>query len=209
MILRESNVGIHISEVRVTGPYVDFPRGNPALVTGLKDFNIRFLFTPEEVDLTRLLSIITPSKDKYENDSDILMILFFDSDKKGSVLRVTIASASINVSDIDRMKLFQDLGNEMAKLSTVTKYLPEDDRPGILTLAEVKHLDGRVMVNERIGYVGLILSSVPICACGLATTFRDGNGQNLIKPWGRDLDRRSHRAATIGSITYDYGKDDW
>lgn len=180
MILRESNVGIHISEVRVTGPYVDFPRGNPALVTELKDFNIRFLFTPEEVDLTRLLSIITPSKDKYENDSDILIDTLLRQRQKGSVLRVTVASASINVSDVDRMKLFQDLGNEMAKLSTVTKYLPEDDRPGILTLAEVKHFDGRVMVNERIGYVNLSCQASQFAHVGLPPLFAMEIGKILL-----------------------------
>ena len=180
MILRESNVGMHISEIRVTGPYVDFPRDNPTLVTELKDFNIRFLFTPEEVDLTRLLSIITPSKDKYENDSDILIDTLLRQRQKGSVLRVTIAGASISVSDIDRMKLFQDLGNEMAKLSTVTKYLPEDDRPGILTLAEVKHFDGRVMVNERIGYVGLSCQASQFAHVGLPPLFAMEIGKILL-----------------------------
>lgn len=180
MILRESNVGMHISEIRVTGPYVDFPRDNPALVTELKDFNIRFLFTPEEADLTRLLSIITPSKDKYENDSDILIDTLLRQRQKGSVLRVTIAGASINVSDIDRMKLFQDLGNEMAKLSTVTRYLPEDDRPGILTLAEVKHFDGRVMVNARIGYVDLSCQASQFTHVGLPPLFAMEIGKILL-----------------------------
>ncbi|OCK85551.1 hypothetical protein K432DRAFT_421693 [Lepidopterella palustris CBS 459.81] len=171
MIIRESNFGLQITDIRISGPYTNFPRDHPAFVTEIKDFNVRFLFTPEEVDLTRLLSIITPSKDKYENDSDILIDTLLRQRRKGSVIRVAIASLSINVSDVDRLRLFQDLGIEMARLSTVTKYLPEDDRPGILTLASIKQFDANVMVNERIGNIELICQASQFAHVGLPPLF--------------------------------------
>ncbi|KAF2803045.1 uncharacterized protein BDZ99DRAFT_503439 [Mytilinidion resinicola] len=171
MVVRGSNVRIVISDIQLTGPFLEFTRDEPPFITEIKDLNITFLFSPEEVDLTRLLSIITPSKDKYENDSDILIDTLLRQRRKGSVIRVNIAGLGVRMSDLGCLEIFQDLSIELARLSTVTKYLPEDDRPGILTLGAIKQLEGSVMVNEKIGFVDLKCYSTQFAHVGLPPLF--------------------------------------
>ncbi|KAF2496737.1 hypothetical protein BU16DRAFT_340567 [Lophium mytilinum] len=171
MVVRGSNVRVAISDIQLTGPFLEVIRDEPPFIAEIKDLNITFLFSPEEVDLTRLLSIITPSKDKYENDSDILIDTLLRQRRKGSVIRVNVAGLGVRMSDLGCLETFQDLGIELARLSTVTKYLPEDDRPGILTLCAIKQLEGSVMVNERIGFVDLKCYSTQFAHVGLPPLF--------------------------------------
>lgn len=165
--VRDSNVRLKISEVQLSGPYVDASQVGPPLIVEVKGTTINFLFTPEEQDLTRLISMITPSKDPYENNEDILIDTLLRQRRKGSVLRAEVTSVAVRVSDLGQLKTFEALGAEIAKLSKVTKYLPDDDRPGILTLAMVQHFDASVMVNDKIGDISALLQDASLAHVGV------------------------------------------
>ena len=169
--VRESNVRLKISEVHLSGPYVDeLQKGAPLLVE-IRGTTVNFLFAPEETDLARLISMITPSKDPYENNDDILIDTLLRQRRKGSVLRVEVGEVGVRLSDLQEMSTFEALGAELARLSKVTKYLPDDDRPGLLTLASVKKFDAGVAVNDKLGDVSISLLDASVAHVGVPALF--------------------------------------
>lgn len=165
--VRESNVRLKISEIQLLGPYVDAGQMGTPLVVEVRGTTINFLFAPEETDLARLISLITPSKDPYENNDDILIDTLLRQRRKGSVLRVEVAEVGFRISDLQQMRTFEALGAELASLSKVTKYLPDDDRPGLLTLASVKRFDARIAINEQLGDITVALENVAVAHVGV------------------------------------------
>src|SRR5690606_26212433 len=73
--------------------------------------------------------------------------------RKGPVLCVTIGSVRIDAGQLQQLNCLPGLADDLAKLGTVAKYLPDDDRPGLLTLGRIKNLDARVDVGGRFGAV--------------------------------------------------------
>lgn len=167
IVAREKAVAVQIDEAKLRGPIIYSYTGNPPLVVGLDNARLDYLYTPEETDLTRLVSLICPSKDKYEDDDDILLDTLLRQRKKGSLIRLGVSGVRFDVFDPEGIEPFHCLSEEMAKLATVAKYLPEDDRPGILILASVKHFDLRAIVSERIGTVQLACQDSQIAYVGL------------------------------------------
>jgi autophagy-related protein 2 len=165
--MRASNVRLKVSEMKLSGPYVDTLQSGTPLVVELRGTTVNFLFAPEEADLARLISMITPSKDPYENNDDILIDTLLRQRRKGSVLRAEVSELDVRVSDLQQMKTFEALGAELARLSKVTKYLPDDDRPGLLSLASVKKLDARIAINEQLGDVSIALNDAAVAHVGV------------------------------------------
>ncbi|KAI8933639.1 hypothetical protein NX059_009363 [Plenodomus lindquistii] len=165
--VRESNVRLKVSEIHLLGPYVEAGQTGTPLVVEIRGTTVNFLFAPEETDLARLISLITPSKDPYENDDDILIDTLLRQRRKGSVLRIEVAEVGLRITDLRQMKTFEALGAELASLSKVTKYLPDDDRPGLLTLASVRRFDARVALNEQIGDVMVVLENAAVAHVGV------------------------------------------
>jgi autophagy-related protein 2 len=169
--VRQGNVRMKISEIQLSGPYSHSTQNTVPLLVDIRDTEVTFLFAPQEEDLTRLISMITPSKDPYENDGDILIDTLLRQRRKGSVVRVELAHVGLRMSELDHLQTLEALGAEISKLSKVTKYLPDDDRPGILTLAVVHNLHANVMVNERIGEVSVSCRDAQVAHVGLPTLF--------------------------------------
>jgi autophagy-related protein 2 len=171
LAVRQGGIRFKVSEVMLSGPYVDASQVAASLMVEIRGTTVNFLFTPEEVDLSRLISMITPSKDPYENDEDILIETLLRQRRKGSVLRAEVASVGIRVSDFAQLQTFEALGAEIARLSKVTKYLPDDDRPGLLVLTAVQQFDVSFMVNERLGDVSISLHSASLAHVGVPALF--------------------------------------
>ncbi|KAL4780588.1 autophagy-related protein 2 [Aspergillus varians] len=152
IVSRFEGIALQIDKAKVSGPLsLHDSRDAPAKVS-LNNIRVEYLYTPKEPDLDRLLSLITPSKDKYDEDDDIMLDTLFRQRKQGSVLRVTVAGAKAVVTRPDLGPL-QQLGDELGRLSNVAKYLPEDDRPGILTLALIRNFEVRLHVGGQIGAI--------------------------------------------------------
>jgi autophagy-related protein 2 len=166
-VYREQAASVRFSgAIRLSGPYLDGKNTAPAHVD-LMGLWIHYLFTPQEQDLERLLSLITPSKDKYDNDDDILVETLLRQRRKGACLRLTIDDAKVKVDDLDSLDRLQALNKQVARLSAVTKYLPEDERPGLLSLVRVKNVDFRVPVNERFGILQIAFRELQCAHVGL------------------------------------------
>ncbi|KAI1147134.1 ATG C terminal domain-containing protein [Nemania diffusa] len=152
LVSREEGLGVGISKIQLTGPYVRQSMGNPPVHAVITNTRIEFLTAPKDTDLERLLELIIPSKHKFDKSDDEIMVdTLLRQRRKGSVLRVNIDDIDINVEKIQRLQILPTLGEDIARLSTVAKYLPEDDRPGLLTLALVRNLDVTVAADGKIG----------------------------------------------------------
>ena len=150
IVSRFEGIGIQIDKAKLLGPLLDDLADAPAKIT-LNNIRVEFLFAPKEPDLDRLLKLITPSQDKYEEEDDIMLDTLLRQRRQGSVLRVTVAGVKAVISDISGLEPLSSLGVELSRLSNVTKYLPEDDRPGILTLVLIRELDGHVHIGGDVG----------------------------------------------------------
>ena len=149
-IYREQGAVATIEQLLLAGPYV-IREDDAPLSVDLSTLRVEYLFSPQDKDLERLLSLLTPSKDKYDNDDDILIDTLLRQRKKGAVARASLNSVKLKCDDWSCLSTLSTLGNEMGKLSAVAKYLPEDERPGLLILVRVKDLEAQLPVNERFG----------------------------------------------------------
>lgn len=165
--MREGNVRLKVSEMHLSGPYLDLDQPGAPLLVDVRGTTVNFLFAPEESDLARLISMITPSKDPYENNDDILIDTLLRQRRKGSVLRIEVSEVGIRISDLQQMQMFDALWTEISRLLRVTKYLPDDDRPGILTLATIQQLDTSAVINEQLGDVTLSLRKASLAHVGV------------------------------------------
>ncbi|RAL07416.1 putative autophagy regulatory protein Atg2 [Aspergillus homomorphus CBS 101889] len=153
VVSRSQGLKIQIDRAKLSGPWsLKFDRDPPATVN-LTDIRFEYFFAPEENDLDRLLALITPSKDKYDEDDDIMLDTLFRQRKQGSVLRVTIGGTKAIISRAAEMDSLAQLGDEISRLSNVAKYLPEDDRPGVLTLILVREFEVQTHLGGKVGVI--------------------------------------------------------
>ncbi|CRG87749.1 Autophagy-related protein 2 [Talaromyces islandicus] len=162
VVSRFEGIGIQIDKGELSGPYlIDDGDDAPAKVT-LGNIRVEYLFSPREVDLDRLLSLLTPSQDKYEEDDDIMLDTLLRQRRQGAVLRVTVTTLNLFISGVHGLHPLTSLPNEVAKLSNVAKYLPEDDRPGMMTLALIREFETQVHVGGKIGNLNAISHDVEV-----------------------------------------------
>ena len=160
LVSRTEGLGLQVDRLNITGPYLQNASREPSTAVKLSNFRIEYLSMPKEKDLDRLLALLSPSKDEYERDDDILLDTLLRQRRQGGVVRATVESLEGVLSDLDDLQCLAVLFEDLKKLSTVTKYLPEDDRPGILTLILVRHLRLKIQVNHSFGSATLVLKDL-------------------------------------------------
>ncbi|KAI6832835.1 hypothetical protein KC340_g6869 [Hortaea werneckii] len=165
-IYREQGAIATVEHVILAGPLISHAAETPVTID-LTTVRLEYLLSPGDKDLERLLSLLTPSKDKYDTDDDILLDTLIRQRKKGGLLRAAIGSTKVKISSLDFFSTLSSLGDELSKLAAVAKYLPEDDRPGLLTLVRVKELQAQLPVNERFGKVQSVCSDLHLAHVGL------------------------------------------
>ncbi|KAJ5679832.1 hypothetical protein N7462_008076 [Penicillium macrosclerotiorum] len=162
IISRFEGIGIQIDKAKLSGPHpLEDSSDGPGKIT-LTNIRVEYLFAPKEVDLDRLLTLITPSKDKYDDDDDIMLDTLLRQRRQGSVLRVTVAGMKTIISNTADLGYLSSLGHELGRLSNVTKYLPEDDRPGLLTLTLIREFEARIQVGSDVGDINAHLANVEV-----------------------------------------------
>ncbi|KAJ5976277.1 hypothetical protein N7481_009984 [Penicillium waksmanii] len=162
IVSRFELLGLAIDRAELRGPIrLDGTRDAPAKVI-LDGIRVEFLSAPKENDLGRLLTLITPSKNKYDDDDDILLDTLLRQRKQGSVLRLAVTRMKATISNIEDLASLSSLGQEMGRLSNVTKYLPEDDRPGILTLTMIREFEALVHVGGEVGDLNAYLTDAEV-----------------------------------------------
>ena len=160
IVSRFEGIGVQVDKARLEGPFsLGDPSDAPAEMT-LSNIRVEFLFAPKELDLDRLLTLITPSQDKYDDDDDIMVDTLLRQRRQGSVLRTTVGALETSVFNLDGLSRFSSLATELGRLSNVAKYLPEDDRPGILTLTLIREINVDVHAGSEIGDLEAHLTNV-------------------------------------------------
>ncbi|KAF7594319.1 autophagy- protein 2 [Aspergillus hancockii] len=153
VVSRFEGVAVQIDKAKLSGPLpLDESKDAPAKIN-LSNIRVEYLYSPKEVDLDRLLSLITPSKDKYDEDDDIMLDTLFRQRRQGSVLRTTVTGVKIVVLRTTDLDSLSQLGDELSRLSNVVKYLPEDDRPGMLTLNLIRDFETQVHIGGKVGEI--------------------------------------------------------
>ncbi|KAK1092534.1 autophagy-related protein 2 [Friedmanniomyces endolithicus] len=165
-VVRDSGASVTIGHVVFAGPR-SHTHPDGSISAGLATLRLDYLLTPKDTDLERLLSLLTPSKDKYENDEDILIDTLLRQRRKGALARVCLDDFKIKINDMECFSELATLGAELSKLSAVTKYLPEDERPGLLSLVRIKNAEARVPINHSFGNLELAMQEVHCAHVGL------------------------------------------
>ncbi|KAK6002849.1 hypothetical protein QM012_001599 [Aureobasidium pullulans] len=167
VVHRQSGVIVGIEKVSLALPTSDTLAIPSNLDITVKQTKLVYTFLPSQQDLSRLISLVTPSKNKYENDDDILIDTLLRQRRKGSVLNVHASFFQTYVHQWDFIPHLQSLGEELSKLSAVTKYLPEDDAPGLLFLVKLANTKLALPVNDRFGLLDVSLVNLQIAHVGL------------------------------------------
>ncbi|KAK4104512.1 hypothetical protein N658DRAFT_419238 [Parathielavia hyrcaniae] len=163
LVSRDEGIGMHLSRIRLSGPYLRNSRAEAPVVGEVLDTRIEYLALPRTKDLERLLELITPSKIKFDEDEDEIMVdTLLRQRRKGPVLSLTVGKVRVDAAGLQQLSCLPGLADDLAKLGTVAKYLPEDDRPGLLTLCYVKDLEGRVDIGGRFGTVQASLKDMEV-----------------------------------------------
>jgi autophagy-related protein 2 len=162
IVSRQEAIGLSIGKIKISGPHLHKSNEEPAILAEIGSTRIEFLEAPKDVDLEKLLSLITPSKTQYDRQDDILLDTLLRQRRKGAVLRVKIDSLKTQVTKLEQLSYLPELGEEVSGLSTVAKYLPEDDRPGLLSLVLVRDVDVQVDINEDLGNFQLAAGGVEV-----------------------------------------------
>lgn len=162
-ISREEGTAVQISRSKLSGPYLRNAHGDPPVIMNVLNLRLEYISLPQSKDLERLIELITPSKVRFDENGDEIMVdTLLRQRKKGAVLRVTVEQVKVAAWKIQQLDCLPALGEELARLGTVAKYLPEDDRPGLLTLALVKSVDLSLDLGGRFGSVNASLKDVDL-----------------------------------------------
>ncbi|ENH67680.1 Autophagy-related protein 2 [Fusarium oxysporum f. sp. cubense race 1] len=154
-VSRDEVIGLGCGMVRITGPYLKNSTADPPINTEITTVRVEFLTTPNDSDLEKLLELIIPSKHQFDGDNDEIMVdTLLRQRRKGSVLRLSVDGVNVRVQNMSQLSILPNLGDEVAKLSTVAKYLPEDDRPGLLTLAKIQKVALSLDFGGKLGHLG-------------------------------------------------------
>ena len=161
-VSRPQGIGVRVDRLRFTGPYIEHDNDECAVKIHLAVIRVEYVSTPKELDLTRLLSLLSPSRDQYEQDDDILLDTLLHQRRQAGVIRVTLENLRGDITKPSHLRFFLEIAEELKKLSTVAKYLPEDDRPGILTFCLIRELQCVVTVNDSFGSLALSSRSLEL-----------------------------------------------
>lgn len=162
LVSRVERLGIQIDRIKLSGPYLHTAGIEPSIVVKLRSLRIEYLSTPIDDDLDSLVALLSPSNDKYERDDDILVDTLLRQRSKGGVLRVTIESLDSHLTNLGDLQCFPALTEDLKKLSKVAKYLPEDDRPGMLSLILIRSFKVAASLNSNFGVANLVAQDLEL-----------------------------------------------
>lgn len=157
---------VGIENFVLLGPHLTEMTSQSEVRVIVDNTRMEFSSKPNDEDLARLLKLLTPSKDKFAPDDDILLDTLFQQRRQGSALRVSMEQIRVDVDDISECERFQGLGDELSRVLAVTNYIPQDERPGLLTLLYVGNTHTSVNFGETIGKIDLRVKELELCHIG-------------------------------------------
>lgn len=172
LVSRDEGIGASISRIRASGPYGHRSKATPAITTEVAGLRLDFLPAPKNADLEKLLELITPSKVKFDDENDEIMVdTLLRQRRQGSVLRLNSEKVNFRVQNVAQLTVLPNLGVEIAKLATVARYLPEDDRPGLLTLGKIFKLDASADFGGKLGLITTHLQGLDVAHITIPSLF--------------------------------------
>lgn len=145
---------LHITKIEASGPHKKGFSASPPVAILMTNTKLTFLNSPRDSDLDRLLALIVPSERQFDDEDDEIMVdTLLRQRRKGSVLDLEVGRVGVQISQLHQLDSIPALLEEVARLGAVAKYLPEDDRPGLLTLALIQNFEASVDIGGRIGVV--------------------------------------------------------
>ncbi|CCU83111.1 autophagy regulatory protein Atg2, partial [Blumeria hordei DH14] len=145
-----------------TSPHLHQSNDEPAITVDITSTRIEFLSSPKNSDLDRLLSLITPSKTKYGHDDDIILDTLLLQRRKGALLRISIDELKTDIGKLNELNYLPEVWEEISRLASVAKYLPDDDRPGLLSLVSIQKINFHVDSNHVLGDIDLSISDLEV-----------------------------------------------
>ena len=162
IVSRDEGIGVGVQKIRLSGPHLRESIESPAIDVEITTTRVEYLPSPKDIDLDALLSLITPSKVKYDQDDDILLETLLRQRKQGAVLRLSVDDFEVRIGKLDKLSYLPELGEEISRLSTVAKYLPDDDRPGLLSLIKVNRFGAQVDVGHSFGTLQITAKAIEV-----------------------------------------------
>lgn len=145
---------LHITKIEASGPHKKGSSASPPVAILMTNTKLTFLNSPRDTDLDRLLALIVPSERQFDDEDDEIMVdTLLRQRRKGSVLDLEVGRVGVQISQLHQLDSIPTLLEEVSRLGAVAKYLPEDDRPGLLTLALIHNFEASVDIGGRIGVV--------------------------------------------------------
>ncbi|KAK6340475.1 autophagy- protein 2 [Orbilia blumenaviensis] len=166
-------LAVKLAKLAVFGPNIgDINNAGPAVsVLELKSINVNLDNSPTEEDLERLLKMIVPSTDGYGDDDSVMVDILLRQRRRGSVLRVDIGQTKGNLPDSCDLSRFKAVAGELAKMATVAKYIPQDERPGMLALISVDNVSFTIFPEEEPHSFTAGLKTIDICHVAAPSLF--------------------------------------
>ena len=162
LVSRAEGVGLQIDRLKLKGPCTESTDGQIPTLIKLSNIRLEYLSTPKEVDLARLIELVFPSQLKEEDKfKDGLMVdTMLRQRRHGGVVRLTVDELHGSIINFKEVQPVLSVIEDLKKLSTVTKYLPEDDRPGLLFLMLIKSFKSQFHVYGEFGIANLSSQNV-------------------------------------------------
>ncbi|KAL9087796.1 MAG: hypothetical protein Q9159_003479 [Coniocarpon cinnabarinum] len=192
-VIRHGVAGVQIDDSRLIGPYhSDVDRKHSSSVRA-RNLNFRFLHRPEERDLTRLISLVTPSKDNFERgDGGLMVETLVRQRKSGTAARISLSSLELQVSSVAVLDELKAFANDIVRLGSISRYLPEETRPGLLTLASVDRVVIHSAKTPVIGDVTCHITGLEVANVSLPSLL--GSKIRAFHIWGRNSHELIHAA---------------
>ncbi|MCJ1248713.1 autophagy- protein 2 [Trapelia coarctata] len=162
LVSRAEGIGVQLDRLKFGGPFLRQSYGTPPISIRLGNVRVEYLPNPKEVDLARLLALLSPSRDRDETNDDILLETLFRQRRQGGVIRYTVETVEGSLTKLEDLDHLHLISEELTKLSTVAKYLPEDDRPGILNLVLLRKLRLEAEVNNDFGSAEIVSQNIEL-----------------------------------------------
>lgn len=168
IVSRTEGLGLQIDRLKVKGPLSQVDDPEPSMSLALLNLRVEYLSAPKEVDLARLIELVLPSQLGNEDGfkDGLLVDTLLRQRRKGGVVRVTVDSFEGSLSNPAETQSITSIVEDMKKLSSVARYLPEDDRPGILTLVLLKTVSLHALVGDQMGMLNLSTKNAEIAHIG-------------------------------------------
>ncbi|KAL9043994.1 MAG: hypothetical protein Q9214_002838, partial [Letrouitia sp. 1 TL-2023] len=160
-VSRNEGLALQIDRLHISHWFRGENTSGPAMSIKLFNTRTEYLSTPREVDLDRLIAALCPSREDNKDDG-ILMDTLLRQRRQGGVVRLTIENVESRISNLGCLRGLSSMAEDLKKISTVAKYLPQDDRPGILTLFLIRSLSTEVVADSSGNIFKLFLSDFEV-----------------------------------------------